>query len=430
MENNRGLAVTTNSSAVIDSINHFQEQILASGQSGQLILEQVQNHPDNLLLQTYSAVFYLYAQQLELRQLAEPHLLAAEKLLGKGNLREKMTFEAVKAWYRFDYNAAITIFTGLTALYPRDIMAAKLAEWIFYCAGQAYRAKDYLALCDQIALVNQDNPHFIAMHSFAYELCDLLPQAKKLAEQAIAMEKMTPWAHHTLAHAHLRSNQIEEGIRCLRTLQPTWDAIHSLMRGHNHWHLALFYLALRDEHTILDLFSAISGTLPELPVEQVDAIALLWRMDMAGLPQNELLNKIAAKLGDNPLQLVTGFNTTHFVYCLARTSTAEPVLKAIYNGAEQMTPGYQRDLWLSVILPACQAIVSYVNHDFQTACDLLEPIITRCPEMGGSDAQTELYTQTCLACLLALKKKDQAWNFFQKHLSHYRDTPLADFWFS
>ena len=223
METNSGLSVTTQSLQVIESINHFHHQILGAGETPHLILDAVKNNPENLLLQTYAAAFYLYGQTNPATALAKEHLFQAEKLLHLANLREKLTYQAAKAWMNLEYESALTILAGLTALYPRDTLAAKFAEWLFYCAGQVCNGHNYLAFCERIAIHNQDESHFIAMHSFAAELSGHVAEAQRLAEQALLIESLTPWAHHTLGHVYLNTNNTAKGAAALETYRKSWD---------------------------------------------------------------------------------------------------------------------------------------------------------------------------------------------------------------
>ncbi|KTC78211.1 tetratricopeptide repeat protein [Legionella brunensis] len=432
METLRGLEVTTNSIQVIDKINYFHQQILGSGNNASIILDAVNENPHNLLLQTYAAAFYLYAQEDAATEIAANYLLQAEKQLQKANLREKLTFQAVRAWQRLDYEAALTLLTSLVELFPRDTLALKFAEWLFYCSGQAFHAQTFLALCESCARHNQDESHFLAIHSFALELCGQYEKAKAMAEQAISMERVTPWAHHTLAHTYLLENDIEGGINRLQNLQDSWANILSLLRGHNSWHLALFHLANRDEATTMKLFPDIFGTLPDTALEQLDAISLLWRMDMAGLPQNKIFKLVLSHIGTHPFEHYIGFNNAHFIYCLAKADElelADKSLKAMESYINVLPVGSSRDLWGKIALPMCQGIKAFAQQDYKSACNLMSPIIDNCIQLGGSDAQNELYTQTYLLSLLKCNQQEKAGQFFAKHLSHYQNTALADYWF-
>lgn len=433
MQTSRGLNVTANSVQAIQAIEHFSQQILSSGIAAADILGAAENHPENLLIQSYAALFYLYGQEDALTKNALPYLAQAEGLLKNANLREQLIYQAIRALQRLDYECGLSILTSLLSLYPRDIFSIKLAEWFFYCSGQAYQAKRFLALCEQTAAVNQDDPHFLSIHAFALELSGNYERAKLVAEQSLALNPMIPWAQHCLGHIYLLQNDIEGGLRCMRGFQPSWTEILSLIRTHNSWHLALFYLAQRQEQEVVSLFnSAVFGVMPESILEQVDAISLLWRLDMAGLPQEDLFKKLDAYLSEHPYEHYIGLNNLHYIYYLARVgdevalSRALNAIDAYINTLEHSS---QRRLWQGIVLPFAKAIAAFVKEDYASACSLLAPIITDCLQMGGSDAQNDLFLQTYLVCLLKTNKQHEAKIFFDQYLSYYRNSALAEYWF-
>lgn len=433
METAQGLSVTTNSVEVIESINHYHNQIIGTGPDAVVILEAVQAHPDNLLLQVYSATLYLFAQTDESTALAKQHLSNAERLLKTANLREQLTYQATVAWCNRDYECAITLFTSLTQLYPRDTLAAKFAEWLFYCTGQYYQAHRYLAMCENMAAVNKQEPHFLAMYSFALELSGHLEASRDVAEKAIALNRVSPWAHHTLAHFYLRSNQINQGIQVLEKYRDSWDLVLPLIKGHNLWHLALFHLSDRNDKETLANYPFIFGTMPELASVQIDAISLLWRLDLAGFPQDKKLKEVANVLENHPFEQYTGFNNVHFIYCLARAGNDKAVKKSLQSMeqyASRLPKNSYQKLWSNTIIPYCKAIHAFVKNDMITAYELMTPIIDQCPQLGGSDAQDELFTQTYLQCLLHLHKTKEATEVFSQYLPYYRKTALAEYWFS
>ncbi|MFA6302974.1 MAG: tetratricopeptide repeat protein [Legionella sp.] len=433
METAHGLKVTTKSAKVIENIDHFHDQIVSMGPSADQILTAVAENPDNLLLNSYAAAFYTYGQEDALSVTASKYLNQAEKLLDSANLREKLMYQGIHAWHNKDYECALTIFTSLTQLFPRDTLAAKFAEWLFYCSGQKYYSHRYLALCEAMAKENQQDSHFLAMHSFALELSGHMQDAQNMAEKAISLEKNTPWAHHTLAHIYLATERSTQGIKILEQYRSTWDSIFSLVKGHNLWHLALFYLTNLQEQPVLTLYPEIFGPLPETPSAQIDAISLLWRLDLAGMPQEEKLKKEYSLLAHHPFEQYTGFNSAHFIYCLARCGTTNEVnkaLKSIENYAQSLPEGHYHNLWGTVTLPFCKGIQAYANEDYDKAYNYFSPIQERYFLLGGSDAQDDLFSQTYLNCLVKLHKDKEAHNYLASNLSYYKNTPLAEYWFS
>lgn len=430
MQTQQGLDVSTNSIDVINSINHFHQQILSSGQNAGLILDAARDNPDNVLIQTYAAIYYLYAQEDEATGIAESYLKMAAKHLKSANQREHFIYQAALCWSRLEYTRAIHLLAKIIELFPRDTLSLKFLEWLLYCTGQAYQAEFFLRICNLCAAENQNESHFLAIHSFALELCGNYHQAREMAERAIGMDLLTPWAHHTLAHVYLMNHQMDEGIKQLQILQSSWDVILPLLKGHNTWHLALFHLANRKEEETLKLYPQIFGTLPNTVLEQLDSISLLWRMDMAGFPQVPLLNQVISHLGTHPLEYYTGFSSAHFIYCLVRTGhkkEADESLKKMKLYAESDAT---LNLWNEIIIPLCHGIYAFADGNYKLACQLMEPVINKSAQLGGSDAQIELFSQAYLTSLLHEQKQSHAVQFFMKNLAHYQNTALADYWFT
>ncbi|KTD33481.1 hypothetical protein Lmor_2032 [Legionella moravica] len=427
MYSHRGLAVTTHSNEVMECINSFHQQIVGSGPNAGLIINAAELYPDTVLIQLYAAVYYLYAQEDGANGVAKMHLLAAEQYLSGANSRERLLYNALLNWSNLKYHEAINLLEQLIQLYPRDTLAMKLLEWLFYCTGQAYQAEHFLRVCTKCAAENQDESHFLAIHSFALELCGHYAQAREMAEAAIHMELVTPWAHHTLAHVALLTHDLDGGIQRLHGLQSSWQTIHPLLKGHNTWHLALFYLANRNENEVLQLYPGISGAMPDTVLEQIDAISLLWRMDMAGMPQIQQLGKIAEHLGTHPSEHYIGFNNAHFIYCLVRTGQKKKAIESL-NKMKHYADSTTDSLWAKVILPLSQGIYAFAEEDYGRAYSLLTPVMDQYMQVGGSDAQVELFAQTYLQTLLHTKQIHKAQHYFSHHLFHYQNTPLGDYW--
>src|SRR5262249_48604619 len=84
------------------------------------------------------------------------------------------------------------------------------------------------------------------------------------------------------------------------------------------WHLALLHLEELDVAAAMRVFKAhIWGITPDFVVEQLDAIALLWRIEMAAGP--------TAMACDRRAYCSAGGRDAHYVYALARAGRADAV---------------------------------------------------------------------------------------------------------
>lgn len=426
-----GLSVSTVQQSVIDALDHFSTQLLQNGTQAGDILEAAKTHPENVLLNCHSGILFLYTHDDMDSAKAVPFLQTAEKGLKDCHEREQLHYQAAKAWYAKDHEAALSLYEKITTLWPRDCVAAKFAEWLLYCMGQACYADRFLRITSCMYPHNLQEPGFLATHSFALELNHQLDESIGIAEDALALEPITPWAQHTIAHTLMAKSEIQRGIQLMEAYQPTWKNVLPPLVGHLTWHLDLFYLANLDEKNVLQHFSpGIWGNMPELSLEQIDAIALLWRMEMADMTQDDLLKKVTAKLGPHVYQQYIGFDTAHYVYALARAGETQAAQQVIHKAIEyaHTRPEAAQKLWLSICVPLFQGIFAYAQGHYQAAYNLLVPILPVLAQVGGSDAQIEIFYQTAAISLLRAGRKDQGLAVMQQYFPYYLPTKLGNRW--
>jgi hypothetical protein len=91
------------------------------------------------------------------------------------------------------------------------------------------------------------------------------------------------------------------------------------IHSHDAWHLALLHLEELDVTAAMRVFHAhIWGITPDFVVEQLDAIALLWRIEMAGTAMDGQWPSIADHVAGRATETFMPFMNAHYVYALAR----------------------------------------------------------------------------------------------------------------
>jgi tetratricopeptide (TPR) repeat protein len=421
--------VTTASPAVAEGLERFAADFLGARDDAAAIMDLAREHPECALVQAYAAALSLYGQsRTEIERTALPLLERASALRAGISARESLLIDALLAWARNDHQTAIALLERIAADWPRDVVAAKFAEFLFYEAPDYRR---HLRFMERIAAANDDVPAFLAMHAFAHELCRGYERAESLARRAIDLDPYTPWAHHALAHLFLNQRRVEEGLALLRDVAPTWDGNTQATRSHNWWHVALLHLANEDADDALQIYrERIAGFAPSSAFEHVDAISLLWRAELAGHRHGDEWRVLAPHLLERAQEQIFPFLNAHYVYALTRAGhedVVEDALDRLRDHALRQTGAAAR-VFRDVGLPLVTACAAFAAGEASRCTVLLEPILPEVACVGGSDAQNDLFRQTYLVALLDSGRQSDARRRLNVRLDGHAPTAVEQRW--
>ena len=130
-------------------------------------------------------------------------------------------------------------------------------------------------------------------------------------------------------------------------LRDTWTDLNSFMITHLWWHLALFYLSQGREDDALDAYDRHCwGVDKDYSQDQVGAISLLARLELAGISAGERWRDIGEHLASRAKDTVEPFLTMQYLYGLARASRPEAdILMASVRERAQTAPDFDREAW-------------------------------------------------------------------------------------
>ena len=411
---------------LIAALDRFGQDFIAAREGAAAVLELAERRPDCGLAQVYAALLHFYAQSTAHAAAHVRPLLARAAALPL-HRRERLLAEAVGRATGGDYTAAAARCEAIAAEWPRDVAAAKFGEFMFYLAPDYARHRRYM---EGVAAANAGNSHVEAMHAFALEMAGEYSRAEQVAETALAHDADTPWAHHALAHLCLNRGRLDDGRAVLRRAAPSWDAHVRSMQCHNWWHLALFDVAALDLEAARAVYDRrIWGFVPDDPQEHIDAISLLWRLELAGADAGDAWAPIAAAVTARAGDPIFPFLSAHYGYALARAGqhdAAAAPLAALRAHGERATGDAARAWRVGVSL--VQGVVAFAAGDCGRAATLLEPLLPDMPCAGGSDAQNDLFRQTCLAAWLATGRRAAARAFLEQRIRDRPPLPLEQRW--
>ena len=301
MKDARGLDVTTDDATAVAAADDFAARLLRLDQGVEAILDAAKRWPDTAIVQLYAATFWLYGQTDGALETAAVHLRACDALAM--NTRERALHRALALWHGNDNLRAVEAMEAITTEWPSDLLTVKIAEFLYYVFGQQHMGPRFRAHMRRLEGAHAADPDFLAMTAFASELCGDYAAAETVAERALAIEPRNAWAQHALSHVLIRQGRVAEGLTRLESFLPLLATCGRPIHCHDAWHLALLHLEQLDVAAAMRVFRThIWGITPDLVVEQLDAIALLWRIEMAAGPMDAPWPSIARQIAPRALE--------------------------------------------------------------------------------------------------------------------------------
>jgi len=302
----------------------------------------------------------------------------------KTSPREKAHISALGAWCDGELERTSEILDGILKDHPRDFLALKLANYLYFYMGDAKNVRDGPARA--LAHWDEATPgysHLLALHAFGLEETGDYAAAERAGRSATELDPGDPWAVHSVAHVMEMQDRAGEGARWIETLAPHWDA-KNFFRFHLWWHLALMHwsdgraekaLALYDSHIWAE------GSSENLSL--CNDISMLARLELAGVDVGPRWDA-AAKVVRGELNPAGGGSVMAFV-------------DAHYSMALGEMPSLEKHgttsrVHAAVGRAACEAAVAWRRKDHARVVAQLAPVRGELWRIGGSHAQRDLFT--------------------------------------
>jgi hypothetical protein len=394
-----GNPVTGQREDTLRSIDDFIEGYLAYETRAENIVKAAEADPKSCMANVYAGLLWMLLEAPEAASRARQYLHTAETAAPNGTRREQMNAAVLRAWVDDDLETTIGLCDQLSDEFPRDLAIVKTHQYFEFNRGNA---PGMLRAALKVAAANADVPYVYGMKAFGYEQCHLLEEAESEARSALAMRRKEPWSQHALAHVMLTRGRIDEGARFLEDAADTWSGLNSFMLTHLWWHLTLFYVSQGRDAKALEIYDRHCwGIAKHYSQDQVGAISLLARFEIAGIDVGDRWEDVANHVAARAEDTVQPFLTLQYLYCLARTGRpqADSLLEAVRRHA-QNAPQFTRAVWREVALPGCEGLHAYARGEYDRAWRCLSDVAPRLAEAGGSHAQRDLFEQILLDAAL------------------------------
>jgi hypothetical protein len=398
-----GNDVTGRSDTTLRGIDDFVTGFLGYETRATNVLAAADADPDSPLANIYAGFTWMFLEAAGAEDKARVYLQRAHALRLRANPREQLLLDQLERWIAGDIPAVQRLGETIVDNFPRDLAAVKLHQYFSFNRGDA---RAMLDVARKAEAANPDSAHLHGMLAFGYEQMHDLAAAEREARRALEIKQKEPWAQHALAHVMLSTGRVREGVEFLGEAQRTWVDLNSFMYTHNWWHKALFHISLGDTAAVFEAYdNHVWGIEPGYSQDQVGAVSLLARMEIAGLDVGDRWQQLADYLRPRARDVLQPFLTLQYLYGLARAdfSEADTLLAAVEDKAET-SQAFDRLVWRVVALPAARGVYAHARRDWAAAARNLTIANPRMTEIGGSHAQRDLFGQLLLDAHLKLGK--------------------------
>ena len=357
-----GNALTLHEPASVAAVNDFVEGFIACEARAVNVLQAAND--TSAIVQAYCAALHMFAESADAAHNARPFIDCALNHAPQATEREQRFVAAVAAWVDGDMPRAMALHEEQARLHPRDLASLKLGQYHLFNQGDS---PGMLRMALHALPAAPEVPYLHGMLAFGWEQCHLLDNAESAARRAITLCRKEPWAHHALAHVMLTQGRIAEGAQFMESVSDTWTGLNSFMVTHNWWHQALFLLE-QDRHAeVLALYDQqVWGVVKEYTQDQINAVSLLARLELAGMDVGprwaDVADHLALRLADHVLP----FLDLQYLYGLARagrTEAARALLHNITTHAATRTDAHERTVWQQVGVPTAHGLLAHAQED-------------------------------------------------------------------
>jgi tetratricopeptide (TPR) repeat protein len=330
------------------------------------------------------------------------------------NERETAHREVLDAWVAGDWHGAARRLDAVLIRWPADLLGLLVGHQLDFFLGDAANLRDRVGR--SLPSIDPDHPHHgyvRGMYAFGLEESGHYELAERHGLAAVERNRDDVWATHAVVHTYEMQGRVDDGIRFLRGGQADW-AEDNLFTVHNWWHLALYLLEAGRPDESLSIYDRRihNEDSAGVPLEMVDASALLWRLHLDGVDAGgrfaPLADAWATRTADEPWYV---FNDLHAVIALVgadRLPDARAVVERLAAYVAAGSPSSNVRMTAEVGLPACRSVLAYAEGRHADVVAGLLPVRTILARFGGSHAQRDALQRTVVVSAIGSGQLDLA----------------------
>ncbi|KAJ6668458.1 hypothetical protein lerEdw1_011940 [Lerista edwardsae] len=326
--------------------------------------------------------------------------------------REKLHVSALELFASGQLPKACDTWEQILQNHPTDLLALKLAHDTYFYLGQQTQMRDSVARV--YSHWTPDIPlssYLKGLYAFGLVETNFYDRAEKLAYEALAINQTDAWSVHAIAHINEMRGDLKSGLAFMKQTENNWKG-SDMLACHNYWHWALNFIEKGDYEAALTIYDAhiaprcqLNGSM----LDVVDNCSMLYRLQLEGVKVGDrwkAVNQLTRKHAKDHTLI---FNDAHILMASLGAQdqqTTQELLKSLQELC-CVAPGEDHELSLvpKLGLPLLQAFVEFETNNYDKAVELLYPVRYQLVEIGGSDAQRDVFAQFLIHAALNCKSK-------------------------
>lgn len=341
--------------------------------------------------------------------------------------RERSHLAVLATLLRGDWVRAAIAMDLHNARWPRDLLGLQVGHLLDFFRGNARDLRDRIARA--LPGWAPGVPGYgvvLGMYAFGLEECGDYGRAEEMGRRAVDIEPRDAWAHHAVAHVMEMQGRAQDGIGWMAVREPHWTGDDNFFKVHNWWHRALYHLELGQQAEALALYDGpVRGGRSAVAVDMVDASALLWRMDLAGIEVGDRWAELAEAWERHADGRLYPFNDWHAAMAYlgaGRQAALDGLVQRLRRTAsgDNEVAGWA----MRIALPLIEGFAAFRRGDHAQAAALLHDVRFVANQQGGSHAQRDIIDWTMTEAALRGGQRDLALSFANERLALKAHSPL------
>ncbi|XP_069018916.1 tetratricopeptide repeat protein 38 [Embiotoca jacksoni] len=325
--------------------------------------------------------------------------------------RERLHVQAMEHFSHGNSPKACDIWEDILLDHPTDLLALKFAHDAFFYMGAQAQIRDSVA-----RVLPHWKPHtplsgyLKGMYSFGLLETRFYDQAEKVAMEGLALTPDDAWSVHSVAHVYEMKAEVDKGLKFMESREKDWQ-VSDVLASHNYWHWALYFIEKGQHEAALQIYDSevfrrckASGSM----LDTVDASSMLYRLEMEGVCVKDRWKELLQVTQPHNDDHVTLFNDLHFLMVslgAKESQNAQRLLEGLQQLAKEPRDNQQHQRAGILGIPMCQAMMEYNQGNYNQTVELLYPLRYRIVDIGGSDAQRDLFNQLLIHAAMKSENK-------------------------